>query len=194
MGDYLMAGYHFKNVTRQYGRSKFREEAAYMVARCEFHKSLPYYLDQTNTNKAIENIQLFINNNPKSEFIPECNDLMDILRAKLHKKAFENASMYYHMGHFEAANTAFKNAITDFPDIDNKERISYMIAKTSFVYAERSIKKRQSERYGNALIDINDFLSIYSESKYAKEVKKMKATSEKLEKETLQYKETAKKE
>lgn len=194
MGDYLMAGYHFTNLTRQYGRSKYREEGAYMAARCEFHKSLPYYLDQTNTKKAIERLQLFINNNPGSKFIAECNDLMDILRVKLHKKAFETASMYYHMGQYAAANTAFKNAIIDYPDIDDKEKIAYMIAKTSFIYADKSIKKKQSERFESALVDIDDFLSKYPDSKYAKEVQKMKTKSEKLEKETLQYKETAKKE
>jgi outer membrane protein assembly factor BamD len=189
MGDYIMASYHFKNLTRQYGRSKFREEAAYMVARCEFHKSLPYYLDQTNTKKAIEKIQLFINNYPESKFVAECNDLMDLLRVKLHKKAYETASMYYQMGRYHAASTAFKNAIIDYPDIDNKEKIFYMVAKTSFIYADRSVKKKQSERYTEALVDINEFLNSYPKSKYKKEVLKLKESSEKLEKETLQYKE-----
>ena len=174
MGDYLMAGYHFKNLTRQYGRSTYREEAAYMVARCEFHKTLPYYLDQTNTKKAIENIQLFINNYPSSKYISECNELMDILRAKLHRKAYETADMYYNMGQFKAANTAFRNAIIDYPDIDNKEKIYYMVAKSSFIYAERSVRKKQSERYEEALVDIKDFIERYPESKkYSKEVKKM---------------------
>jgi outer membrane protein assembly factor BamD len=189
MGDYIMASYHFKNLTRQYGRSKYREESSYMIARCEFHKSLPYYLDQTNTKKAIEGIQLFINNNPDSKFIAECNDLMDILRVKLHKKAYETASMYYQMGRYRAASTAFKNAIIDYPDINDKEKIEYMVAKTSFIYAQRSIKKKQSERYNQALEEINNFNSSYPKSKYIKEVAKMKATSEKQEQETLQFKE-----
>lgn len=193
MADYIMAGYHFKNLTRQYPRSEYREESAYMVARCEFHKTLPYYLDQSNTKKAIENIQLFINANPESKFIEECNELMDILRAKLHKKAYENAEMYYHMGRYKAANTAFKNAILDYPDISQKEKIYYMIAKTSFTYAERSIRKKQSERYEEALIDINDFLDRYAESKYRKEVSKMLTRATEMMNETAQYKESVKK-
>lgn len=191
LGDYLMAGYHFKNLTRQYGGSKYREEAAYMVARCEFHKTLPYYLDQSNTKKAIENIQLFINNYPGSKYIEECNELMDILRRKLHKKAYETAEMYYHMGSFKAANTAFRNAIIDYPDIDNKEKIYYMVAKSAFIYAERSIKKKQSERYEDALIDIKDFIDRYPKSKYLKEVNKMLKTATEQQKETEQYKESA---
>ncbi len=87
IGDFIFAGYHFKNFCETYPQSPLREECLYMFALCDYKESLPYYLDQSKTYAAMQNLQLFINLYPGSKFVPECNVLIDQLRGKLHEKS-----------------------------------------------------------------------------------------------------------
>ncbi|MFT7591762.1 MAG: outer membrane protein assembly factor BamD, partial [bacterium] len=75
MNDYALASYHFQNFVERYPQSKYHEQAAFMIARCEFEKTLVAELDQTNTKKAIEAIQLFINRYPASASVETGNQL-----------------------------------------------------------------------------------------------------------------------
>lgn len=157
MNDHLLAGHHFKRFSETYRSSKYREEATFMFAKCSYHNTLPYKLDQTSTKKAIEQIQLFVNQYSESEFIPECNELIDELRAKLHRKAYEGAMMYYNMADYRSAVISFKNAVLDFPDIPELAEINYLIVESSLKYAEKSIRKVQEERYSNTVAECKDY-------------------------------------
>lgn len=177
MNDYALASYHFQNFVERYGQSKYTEQAAFMVARCEYSKSLVSELDQTNTKKAIEAIQLFINRYPQSSYVEKGNELIDQLRARLHEKAFRNAMLYYNMENYLSAYTALKNAIIDYPDLPNKEYVEYLIVRSSYLYAKQSVQKLQEERYANALDEARDFLALHADSEYSEDVKDLQKKS-----------------
>ena len=170
MNDYIMASYHFTNFTVRYPNSKYIEQAAFMVAKCEYEKSLSSELDQTNTKKAIEAIQLFINRYPKSASVETGNKMIDQLRARLHEKALKKAMLYYNMESYLSAYTSFKHAVIDYPDIPDKERVDYFIVKSAFMYAKQSVASSQIERFEQAQEEANDFFANYTDSKYAKEI------------------------
>ncbi len=170
MNDYVLAGYHFQNFTETYPRSKYVEQAAFMVARCAFQKTLASELDQTNTKSAIESIQLFINRYPQSELVEKGNELIDELRTKLHDKAYNNAMLYYRMGNYLSAYTSFKNAAIDYPDLPNKEEVEFMMVKSAYLYAKQSVLKFQAERYAQSIEEANNFKNDYPSSVYTKEV------------------------
>jgi outer membrane protein assembly factor BamD len=180
MGDFTLAGYHFDNFARNYFRSEKAEEASYMSARCEYQKSLAYYLDPTLTYRAIDRIQLFIDKNPQSQFVPECNKLIDELRSKLHTKAYEAAMLYFKMGSYKSAIVAFENAIIDYPGIPQKEEIQYRIVLTHFLYAENSILSSQKERYEKTIKLASDFLKDNPAGPYTKDVENLKEKSQKV--------------
>ncbi len=174
MGDFTMAAYNFKNFTENYPRSEYTEEAAFMAAKCSYHKSLPYYLDPTNTKKAIESIQLFINKYPGSSYVADGNQLIDELRSKLHQKAYSNAKLYYKMGNYKSSYVAFKNAIADYPDLPQMEELEFLVVKSSYLYAKQSFQSIQSERYQVTVDDGALFLLEEHEDKsYIKEVEEM---------------------
>ena len=165
--DYLLASYHFDNFTQLYPASTRVEECAFMHCICEFYKSYPPYLDQSITQAAIKQFQLFINNYPESKYMVQCNDHMDKLRVKLHHKAYSNAMLYYKIGDYKAATVAFSNAIKDYPDLPQKEEFEFLTVKAHYLYAKNSILKTQIERYTKALEASKDYYAENSQSKSA---------------------------
>lgn len=163
--DYLLASYHFDNFAQLYTTSSRVEECAFMHCICEFYKSYPPYLDQSITNNAIKQFQLFINNYPDSKYMVQCNDHMDKLRVKLHNKAYSNAMLYYKIGDYKAATVAFSNAIKDYPDLPQKEEFEFLTVKSHYLYAKNSILKTQVERYNKALEASKEYYSENSQSK-----------------------------
>jgi len=162
--DYLLASYHFDNYTQQYSLSSRLEECAFMHSVCEYHKSLPPYLDQTITQSAIKTIQLFVNNYPDSRYMPQCNDYLDKLRAKLHKKAYENAMLYYKIGDYKASIVAFQNAVKDYPDLPQKDEFDYLVVKSHYLYAKNSILKLREERYRKALEATSEYFAEHTQN------------------------------
>lgn len=167
---YVSAAYYFKQFTLTYPNSEQKEEADYMAAYSEFRMSPVYRLDQTATNKAIDEFQLFMNTYPNSTRVKECNKLIDELRAKLEKKTTEEAELYFHLRDYQAAIQSYNNVLKDFPETNNAEFLRYKIIIAAHNYANNSILSKQEERYKVALEESTDFLKRHEKSKYRKEI------------------------
>ncbi len=172
--DYILASYYFKRFTNNYPRSEYTEEAMYMNAYCYFLDSPPYNLDQSNTLTAIKELQLFIDTYPNSDRVEEATSLIDRLRAKLQKKAFEIANLYYKMEQYEAAITSFNTLLKDYPDTDYKENVLFNIFKSYYYYGLKSIRSKQQERFQSALDAYNEFVFQFPDSKFLKEANNIK--------------------
>ena len=79
---YVLAAYYFKNFTNTFPNSQYREEADFMKGYSNYQLSPSYRLDQSYTQDAINDFQLFVNTYPTSERVNECNRLIDECRAK----------------------------------------------------------------------------------------------------------------
>jgi outer membrane protein assembly factor BamD len=169
--DYIMGGYQFKSFSTSYPASKFAEECAYMSAYCSYLDSPRSSLDPTSTNDAIAALQLFINQHPQSERVEECNKLIDELRGKLEKKAYDIGTLYYKMADYKAAIVTFNNVLKDFPDSQNKENIQYQILQAKYDYALNSIESKKKERLNDALETSRSFMNDYPKGKYLSEAK-----------------------
>lgn len=167
--DLITARYHFKNFAETYPRSKYAEECRYMSAYCYYLDSPEFSLDQENTYKAIESLQLFINLYPKSERVAQCNLLIDRLREKLQLKSYTNAKLYYNIGDYKSAVYAFNNSENDFPDTPYKEEMQFLTVKSSFMYAKNSIESKKHERFLETIDYYQKFVDSYPSSKFLKE-------------------------
>jgi outer membrane protein assembly factor BamD len=167
--DLITARYHFKTFAETYPRSTRAEECRYMSAYCYYLDSPEYTLDQENTYKAIESLQLFINLYPTSTRVAECNELIDKLRNKLQSKSYINAKLYYNIGDYKSAIYAFRNSIDDFPDTSYKEEMEFLTIKSSFLYAKNSIESKKAERYLETIDYYQNFVDSYGSSKFIKE-------------------------
>lgn len=147
LGQYELAAYHFKSFTETFYNSKHMEECSYMYTKCLYKDAMPYYLDQSSTSTAIEETQLFLNKFPNTQYKEACNQQIEDLRKRLKKKAFEIAMLWYRIEDYNAAVVSFKNTLKDFPDMENKDEIEFMIVKASYYYAKYSIYEKKEERY-----------------------------------------------
>jgi outer membrane protein assembly factor BamD len=171
--DYLMGNYYFKRFSTSYPKSPYAEECSYMAAFCNYQDSPRSSLDQTSTYDAIKELQLFINMYPASEKVATANTLIDELRAKLEKKAYDIGMLYYKMYDYKAAIVTFKNVIKDFPDTPHREDLLYYIMKSNFKYASKSIDTKRKERFTATIESCDDLLTSFPKTLYLKEARSM---------------------
>ena len=165
-GDYMISAYHFKNFYDLYPNSQYSEECLFMHAKSFQMQSPKAELDQTYTYKALDAYQLFLNMFVESKYLQECNDAVIKLRKKLEKKAMSAAELYYKTSNYKAAATSYQNILRDFPDIDESEKVTFMIVKARFKYAQNSIQSKKTERFNNVIKSYNEFKYKFSASKY----------------------------
>ncbi len=180
--DYTTARYKFKEFADTYPASQNAEECRYYAAYCFYLDSPAPHLDQENTYKAIDALQLFINFYPKSERAAQAAQYIAILRDKLETKAFDNAKLYYILGgydinNYKSAVVALKNTQIEFPDIKYIEEIDFLIFKSQYMYAKNSYANKQETRYTEALTYYNEFAEKHPESKFLKEANILKSES-----------------
>ncbi len=171
--DYILAGYHFKNFVSTYANSEHAEECFYLSAYCYYLESSEPDLDQTNTHKAIDALQLFINKYPNSPKLAEANELIDKLQFKLETKSFSNAKLYFNFGEYKSAVIALKNSLKDFPDTQYREELLFLILKSNFLLAENSIDAKKNERYQATINEYYNLIDEYPNSKNIKEAEKI---------------------
>ncbi len=164
--DYTSARYHFKNFADTYPSSAKAEECRFMAAYCYYLDSPIFSLDQDNTNKAIESLQLFINLYPKSDRVAEASKLIQNLRDKLEEKSYANSKLYLTIGDYQAAVIAFGNTLRDYPDTKYAEELEYLTIKAQYLYSEHSSPFKQEERYNLTINYAQQFIDKYPKSKY----------------------------
>jgi len=171
--EFYVAGYYFKSFVKTYPGSPRAEECAFLGAMCSVMNSPEIALDQTETTKAIDELQLFLNRYPNTNKQDTCNAIIKTMRLKLEVKAVESAKLYYQMEQYKAAAFALKNVLVDYPDIRFKEDILHYIVKSNFKFAENSVEKKKQERYAETIKSYHKFADAFPESTELKEAETM---------------------
>lgn len=166
LGDYIISQYHFKNFTRQFPNSDKAEECYFMNAFCYYLTSANYRLDQTSTKNAIKEYQSFIDTYPNSPKIDTCNLLIDKLRAKLEKKAYEITKQYYKLEDWKAAIVSTKGFIKDYPSGPYTDEVYYMLIDSYYTLALKSIASKKPERIDGAIENYVKFADLFPKSSY----------------------------
>lgn len=180
--EYYLAGYQFENFAVSYPKSDKREEASFLAAECFYKLSPSYSLDQTDTQKALDKMQKFIDNYPDSEYLPKANACVKELREKQEKKAFEIAKQYHTIAgyrlEYNAALKALDNFIADYPGTPFKEDALFLKFDTTYNFAKNSIEAKKSERYASAKTAYNSLIKFKPNTKYKEEADKILANIE----------------
>ena len=169
MGDYYLAGYYYKRFVKNFPQSYKAEECAFNAAICMMRNSPDYYLDQSDSYKAIDEFQLFMSKYPNSVWVDSCNTLVKDLRSRLEKKSFEKAKLYYRMEKYRSAVIAFKSALSEFPDTQYKEDIMFLSLKSNYLYAENSVDVKKVERFEETIKSYHNFVDYFKNSNYYRE-------------------------
>ena len=139
-----------------------------------------------NLKKNTQNYQQFVNLYPTSKNVAEANANIDELRLKLQRKDFETAKLYLKTEEYKSAVIAFNNLIKEYPDTQYKEEALYLIVKTYYDYAGKSVVQKKYERYKATIDAAANFIQLFPESnKYNKEIEQI---SKSASKEILKFK------
>jgi outer membrane protein assembly factor BamD len=170
--DYLNAQSLFKNFIELFPNSTKTEELDYMRAYSYYKQSPKAELDQTNTEKAIGLMQVFINTHPGSTRNKEAYEIIEKLRAKIELKDYRSAQLYFDLGQFRAAGVSFSTLLNTFPESAKADEYKLMIIRSYYRYAELSVEEKKAERFEQVVTECNEFIDRFPESKLSKEVER----------------------
>lgn len=177
--EYILANHYFTNFSNTYLNNVNREEALYMAAFSHFELSPNDKLDQSYSDKAIADFQLFVNTFPNSDKVKKANKMIVDMRKKQEVKSFNQGQLYLDLKQYEAAMVSFENMVQEFPDSKLVEEARYKSIVASFDLARNSIYSKQLERFNDVLKRIEKFSKKYPRSSYRKELKTIKNNSNK---------------
>lgn len=164
--QFYSAGYQFESFVSNYPKSDKVEETAYLGAFCYSKLSPVYSLDQTDTYKAIEKLEAFVEQYPTSQYTEEANKTLKVLREKLEKKAFETAKQYNTISDYKASLIVLDNFLSDFPGSIYKEQALYIKLDSSYNLAINSVPSLMMERLRNAKMAHEALMRCNSKTEY----------------------------
>lgn len=175
LNELALAALFFTEFVRSFPNSSQAEEATWMIAQSHYHRSTSWELDQTDSQKAIEYLQLYLQQYPRSKYAPEAEKQMAELRDKLAYKTFKQADLYYRMRRYRSAIIAFQNLQVDYPDSKYRIEAAFKLYRCAVLYAQLSIPEKQVERYLEASNHYLRFIEKYPQSSYLREAETLYA-------------------
>ncbi|MDR3340144.1 MAG: outer membrane protein assembly factor BamD [Candidatus Symbiothrix sp.] len=190
MKDYLTASEYFRTYYTTYSRGEYAELARYYSAHCLYLESPDPRLDQTDTYKAMQEFQSFIEVYPQSEKKEESESAMFELQEKLAFKELISVKLYYNLGDyviyaFPGGNylscvITAQNAMHSYPYSKYREDFMYYVFKSKYEMALRSVEEKKEFRYRDVADEYFAYANDYPSGKYLKEIKRMYGNVEKL--------------
>ncbi|MEX2404450.1 MAG: outer membrane protein assembly factor BamD [Balneolales bacterium] len=159
--QYLIAATEYRRYATNYPRSNRRSEVEYKEAMSYYHLSPRYNLDQTETHRAIELFQLFVQRNSNSEYVEPAREKIDELRNKLAEKGYRASELYHRVGHYEAAAIYFGLVMEQYPESKWSEQALANQIGAYVSYADNSVTDRQKERYDKAVESYHRYIQIF---------------------------------
>lgn len=172
--DYLNSGLYFKTYYSRYPRGKFAELARFYSGYGYYLDSPDPQLDQSQTKKAIEELESFIDYYPDSDRVSIAQNAINEMRDKLTLKELQNAQLYYNLGNFmgnnyNAAIITAQNALKDFPVSKYREDFELLILKSKYQQARLSVDEKKGERYRDVVDEYFSFTNNYPDTKNRRE-------------------------
>lgn len=171
--EYILASHYFGSFAKTFYDSPKKEESEFMEAYSQYKLSPNHRLDQSYSQKAIEAFQQFANAHPLSPRVEQCNMLIDEMREKMEIKALDQGKLYIKLHQYQAATKSLENMLKDFPETSRGAEIRYLIIKSNFNLATKSIFTKQQERFEETIRKINQFKKKYSSSNYLAEIERI---------------------
>jgi outer membrane protein assembly factor BamD len=166
--QYYLAAYQFESFVSGYPKSEKLEESSYLGAKCFSMLSPVYSLDQTDTFKAIDKLQGFIDSYPNSQYTPEANKALRSLNEKIEKKVYENAKGYHTIMDYKSAMVSLENFVGDYPGTPFKEDALFYKYDSAYQLGINSIPSKMEERLNVAKAAYNSLIKFKPDTKHKK--------------------------
>ncbi len=167
--EYPDAATYFKAYYQRYPKGKFAEMARYYAGYAYYLDSPEAQLDQSETIKAIEELQGFLEYFPRSDKVTLAQNAIFELQDKLTLKELQNAQLYYNLGtymgnNYESAIITAKNAIKEYPYSKYKEELEMLVLKSRYQEANLSVEEKKADRFRDVIDEYYSFVNNYPDS------------------------------
>lgn len=168
--NYYLSGYYMNSFYEKFPFSPKAEEARFLGAMCSVNNSPNHTLDQTETELALNELQMFINKYPQSPLVDTCNLVMDKLRFKMELKDFEAVKLYYKMENYKSSTTSADVFLSKYPRSIFREEAYYILLTDMYKLSMNSIESKKIERIEKAIERYRTFALEFPDSKHKKEM------------------------
>ena len=162
--DLLLAANEYNRFVQIYRRDPRVAEAEYELAMTYYDRSPQYQLDQTDTKRAIEQLQLFIDRYPTDDRVQDATNRIAELREKLARKRYSSALLYERRGLYEAAALEFESVFDDYPGSEWADDALYGAMRNYMLYSDQSVRSRQPERLAKVIENYERLSQIFPDS------------------------------
>lgn len=167
--QFLLAANEFDRFVGLYPRDERVEDAAYYRAMSYYKLSPPFNLDQTDSERAVEYLRLFLGTYPGSERAKEIGLKIDELQRKLARKLFSKAMLYERAEYYEAAAITFERVLDKYPSTGIVDESILGAMRCWVAYADQSIPSKKRERLQNAVEAYNRLVQLFPDSALLKD-------------------------
>lgn len=172
--DYQSASTYFQTYYTHYPKGKYAELAHYYAGYGCYLDSPEPQLDQSDTYKAIDELQKFLDLYPKSDKASIAQNAIFELQDKLVQKEIDNAQLYYNLGNYlgnnyESAVIVATNALKNYPYTKHKEQLQMIVLKAKFQEAYHSVDEKKMERFRDVVDEYYSFINDYPDGKNREE-------------------------
>jgi outer membrane protein assembly factor BamD len=183
MKDYTTASEYFKTYYTSFQRGEYTELARYYSAYGLYLDSPDTRLDQTDTYKAMQQFQDFLELYPQSDKKEAAQQILFELQEKLALKELMAVRLYYNLGDyilysFPGGNylscvITAQNAMRSYPFSKYREEFMYYTFKSKYEMAIQSVNEKKDFRYRDVADEYYSYINDYPQGKHAKEIKSL---------------------
>jgi outer membrane protein assembly factor BamD len=127
--DYALASSQLDRLTRDFPTTPFASDALYWLARCDDLQSHPALLDQTETERALQRYNQFLEQYPDHARAAEARRRVQALRDRLAEKLFRSGRLYSRQKQYAAAKIYFEFAIQRYPESRWSREAEFLLAE-----------------------------------------------------------------
>ena len=167
--QYRLAATEYRRFLQLYRNDERVPVAEFERAMCYYRLSPRYQLDQSDTRQAISFFQLFIDRYPNHELVPEAQEHVEELRAKLAHKKYEAATLYETRDMYRAAALTHEVVFDQYPETAWADDALLGAIRSYIEYAAQSVEQRQAERLQKAIENYNRLIQVFPDSPLLKD-------------------------
>jgi outer membrane assembly lipoprotein YfiO len=127
--EYVLAEAQYQEVVSDFPASPHVEEARWKIAKCSWASALPWYLDQTETERALGLLEDFRRDYPESAWSPDVDRAVADARERLSHGEYESGRFYEQRRRLKPAAIQYKFVVERFPETSWAPRAALGLAQ-----------------------------------------------------------------
>ena len=164
--EFLLAGDEYLRFTDMYRTDPRVADAAFERAMSHFEQSPNFELDQSPTDRSIEQFSLYLQRYPGHDSVETAVSRVNQLREKLAYKQYFNAQQYERRGLFEAAGLSYEVVFDQYPETPLADDALLGAIRSYISFSDQSIAERQPERLQKAIDHYERLVQIFPDSEH----------------------------